>query len=127
MQAAGGEEGTATDGQTATLVAQVVRQIREATRAREAAEGAAEHKIQAAQLRITPEDVVRWAEIGEWCKRVEFHYQELERAEDEIIKLVEHTPLIFAYTKVADRWAAASQKPGEPEGEQPHADDGARD
>ena len=119
MQAAGGEEGATTDGRTAPLVAQILRQICEATQAREAAEGAAEHKSQAAQLRITPDDVARWAEIGEWCKRIEFHYQELEHAEDEIIKLVEHTPLSFSYTKVADRWAAVSQKSGKQQDEQP--------
>ena len=127
MQAAGGEEGTTTDGQTAPLIAQILDQIREVTQAREAAKESVEHKSQAAQLRITPDDVRRWAEIGEWCKRVEFHYQELEHAEDEIIKLVEHTPLSFSYTKVADRWAAVSQNSDKQQDEQPHGDDKAGD
>ena len=75
MRAARGEEGTANDGQTAApLVTQIIRQIREATQAREAAEGAAERESQAVQLRITPDDVRIWAEIGERCKRVEFYY-----------------------------------------------------
>ena len=72
MQAAGEEEGAATDGQTAPLIAQILGQIREAAQARDAAER--KSGDQAAQLRITVKDVVRWSEIGEWCKRVEFHY-----------------------------------------------------
>ena len=74
MQAVGGEEGAATDGQTTPLIAQIFGQIREAAQARDAAKEAAEHKSQAAQLRITTDGVVRWALIGEWCARVEFHY-----------------------------------------------------
>ena len=74
MRAAGGEEGAATDDEKAPLIAQILGQIREAAQAREAAKEAAEHKSQAAQLRITTDGVVRWALIGEWCARVEFHY-----------------------------------------------------
>ena len=70
MRAAGGEEGAATDNETAPLIAQTLGRFREA------AEGAAERKSgdQAAQLRITAEDVRLWLELGERCKRVEFHY-----------------------------------------------------
>ena len=53
MRAAGGEEGTATDGQTAPLIEQILGQIHEA----------AERKRgdQAAQLRVTPGEVHLWA------------------------------------------------------------------
>ena len=68
------QEGAATDGRTTPLIAQIFGQIREAAQARDATKEAAEHKSQAAQLRITTDGVVRWALIGEWCARVEFHY-----------------------------------------------------
>ena len=42
--------------------------------------------------------------------------------EDEVIRLIERTPLSFSYTKVADRWAAASQKSDKQQDEQPSAD-----
>ena len=74
MREAGGEEGAATDDEKAPLIAQIFGQIREAAQARDAAKEAAEHKSPAAQLRITTDGVVRWALIGEWCARVEFHY-----------------------------------------------------
>ena len=118
------QEGAATDSQTTPLIAQIFGQIREA--ARDTTKEAAEHKSQAAQLRITTDGVDRWALIGEWCARVKFHYKELERAEAEVIRLTEPTPLNYAYTMAADRWAAASQKSGEQQDEQPSAD-GARD
>ena len=117
MQAAGEEEGAATDGQTAPLIAQVLDRIREA------AEGTAECKCQAAQLRITPDDVRLWAEIGERCKRVEFYFTELAREEEEIEKLVACTPLRYSYRAVSDVLAdSASQKSGKPEDELPNGD-----
>ena len=118
LRATGGEEGAAADGRTAPLTAQTLGRLREA------AEGAAERKSQATQLRITPDDVVLWAEIGERCKRVEFYFTELAREEEEIEKLVARTPLRYSYTAVRDMLADnASQKSGEPEDEQPHGDE----
>ncbi len=116
-QAAGKDECATTDGQTATpLVAQIIRRIREATQAREAAEEAAERKIQAAQLRITNEDVVHWAEIGERCKRIEFYFTELAREEDELNKLIAPTPLRYDHRAVRDILAdSVGETSGEPE------------
>jgi len=84
MPAAGGEEAAAPDDEKDPLIAQILDLIREAAQAREAADGAAERihlpgdarkgESQAAQLRVTLADVRTWAEIGERCKRVEFHY-----------------------------------------------------
>jgi len=111
-QAAGEEEGAATDGHKAPLIAQILDRVRDAT------EGTAECKSQAAQLRITPEDVVLWAEIGERCKRVEYYFTELNREEEEIEKLVARTPLRYSYRAVRDVLAdSASQKSGKPEDE----------
>ena len=79
VQVAGGdeEEGTARDDEEkAQLIAQILGRLREAGQARDDAKDAVEHKSgapggdQAAQLRITTGDVVRWAELGEHCKRV---------------------------------------------------------
>ena len=79
VQEAGGdeEEGTARDDEEkAQLIAQILGRLREAGQARDDAKDAVEHKSgapggdQAAQLRITTGDVVRWAELGEHCKRV---------------------------------------------------------
>ena len=96
MPAAGGEEAAAPDDEKDPLIAQILDRIREAAQAQEAADGAAERihllrsgvanesvhgpgdarkgESQAAQLRVTLADVRTWAEIGERCKRVEFHY-----------------------------------------------------
>ena len=122
MQAAGGEEGAATDDETARLKAQILDKIREAAQGREAAEGAVECKSQAAQLRITLDDVRLWVEIGERCKRVEFHFKELNREQEEIEKLVARTPLRYSYRAVSDILAdSSSQKSGEQEDRQPPA------
>ena len=55
-----------TEDEKAPLIAQILRQISEA----------AERKRgdQAKQLRMTAEDVTRWALIGAWCQRAKFHY-----------------------------------------------------
>jgi hypothetical protein len=66
VQAAGGEEGAAVDDETAIALPLILSKINEAAARR--------HGDQAAQLRMTADDVSRYAEIGEWCARVKFHY-----------------------------------------------------
>ena len=130
-QEAGGDEGVARDDEEkAPLIAQILGRLREAGQARDDAKDAAEHKSgapggdQAAQLRITAEDVVRWAELGEHCKRAQYHHQEIERAEKEIGRLVAGTPLRYSYRAVRDLMtlrADASEAGSEQQGEQPSA------
>ncbi len=81
VQEAGEEEdATARDEEKVPLIARILGRLREADQAQDDPKDAAEHKSgapsgdQAAQLRITTEDVVRWAAIGEWCERIEYHY-----------------------------------------------------
>ena len=52
------------------------------------------------QLRIAEEDVIRWAEVAERCKRIEHHWDELEREEAALQELIRATPLEFAWKKV---------------------------
>lgn len=135
MQAVGGKERAATDGETDPLKAQIHDKVREAAQAWEAAEGAAECKSQATELRITLDDVRLWSEIGERCKRVEFYFKELTREQEAIDKLVAGTPLRYSYRAVSDVLADNfSQTSGEQQDEQPPQDhsqkrsaDGAHD
>ena len=131
VQEAGGDEGTARDDEEkAPLIEKILGTIRAAGQARDDAKDAAEHKSgapggdQAAQLRITAEDVVRWAELGEHCKRAQYHHQEIERAEKEIGRLVAGTPLRYSYRAVRNLMtlrADASEAGSEQQGEQPTA------
>jgi len=68
-------------------------------------------------LRITAEDVRRYVEIGKWCIRVEFYYQELSQAELELRKLLDPTPLTYSCTRVRDLTTPGNSSTSQ--GEQP--------
>ena len=107
-QAADGADGAAADDQEAQpLVDQVLDKIREVMRGADKAQ----------ELRITPEDVATWAEIGERCKRIQHYYKEMEKEEDRVFELVKDTPLAYSWTKVKDL-ATTSQKSCKSQGEQ---------
>ena len=88
-QKAEGEEGAAgvVSQEAEQMVEQIVGGIVESIRAQKAAEGTAEHENQPPGasriklLRVTAEDVRRWAEVGERCKRIKFYWDELEKEE----------------------------------------------
>ena len=107
-QAADGADGAAADDQEAQpLVDQVLDKIREVMRGADKAQ----------ELRITPEDVATWAEIGERCKRIQHYYKEMEKEEDRVFELVKDTPLAYSWSKVKDL-ATTSQKSCKSQGEQ---------
>ena len=88
--AAKDEEGAA-DGQISGVAEQILSNIE--AQFREAGEG---------HLRITTAELSRWGQIGEWCKRVEFHYSEFSRAELELRKMLECTPLTYSCARAKD-------------------------
>ena len=74
------------------------------------------------RLRIAEEDVRRWVEVAERCKRIEHYWNELEREEAALQELLRHTPLEFAWRKVRDLAVDSSESAGsrslrEPDGE----------
>ena len=87
------------------MVEQIVGGIVESIRAQEAAEGTAEHENQPPGasriklLRVTAEDVRRWAELGERCKRIRFYVQEMDKEEEAIEELIKGTPLEYSWKK----------------------------
>ena len=73
----------------------------------------AREAIQSRQLRIDAEDVRRWAEVGERCKRIKFHWDELEREEAAISELIQDTPLDYSWKKVREMIEESSESAGD--------------
>ena len=65
------------------------------------------------QLQINAEDVRRWAEVGERCKRIKFHWDELEKEEAAISELIQDTPLDYSWKKVREMIEESSESQGE--------------
>ena len=103
-QAAGGVDGvTADDLETSPLVDQVIDKIREAMRKAASTQ----------ELRITPEGVATWAEIGERILRIQHYYDEMNREEDRVFELIKDTPLTYSWTKVKDLTIKSQKSQGE--------------
>ena len=65
------------------------------------------------QLWIDAEDVRRWAEVGERCKRIKFHWDELEKEEAAISEAIADTPLAYSWKKVREIIQESSESEGE--------------
>ena len=74
------------------------------------------------QLRISEEDVLRWGEVAERCKRIEHHWDELEREEAALQELIRHTPLEFAWKKVRELAVDSSECAGSRSFREPDAE-----
>ena len=104
------EEGAAADAQRAEpLLAQILRQTEETMLAREAG--------QRTRLRVTAEDVRHWTDIGERCKRIAYHVQEIDKEEDLLCELIKDTPLKYTWTTERRMQALARQPSCSSEGE----------
>ena len=68
---------------------------------------------QSKQLRIDAEDVRRWVEVGERCKRIKFHWDELEKEEAAISEAIQDTPLAYSWKKVREIIQESSESEGE--------------
>ena len=64
------------------------------------------------KLRIGEDDVLRWAEVAERCKRIEHYWDELEKEEAALQELIRSTPLEFAWRKVRDLAIDSSESAG---------------
>ena len=83
---------TADDLEASPLVDQVLDQIREAMRKASSTQ----------ELRITPQGVATWAQIGERCLRIQHYYSELQKEEDYVWELLKDTPVRYSWEKVKD-------------------------
>ena len=74
------------------------------------------------KLRISEDDVLHWVQVAERCKRIEHYWDELEREEAALQKLIRHTPLEFAWKKVRDLAIDSSECTGSRSFREPDAE-----
>ena len=103
-------EGAAADAQkTGELVELIISAIKTSSAIKENSQGT--------QLRSTEADVKRWIEIGERCKRIAYHVQEVEKEEDAVCELIKDTPLSYTWKTERRLRAIARQQSCSSEGE----------